>query len=541
MKKKRGLGKWFPVMLLVLMTAAAVATGIHAAGVAKGRKPSPVPRPGTSTGTGQTEDIKGNGSGASVEGDPVLGVLRKVDGEAKRVTVYQIGKMEEVELSYNGATEVLTRYGNRATMLQLTPGMIVQTICKEGSDRLAYIKEDDESWVYKGIINLEIDKVNYAMSVGDQNYQYDDQLTIVNQGELVDLLDLSEKDVLTARGTEGKIYSLEVTVGHGMLEFAHYEDFIGGSIEVGYEVFDQIKENMEYVLREGSYKLLLKNGKLEVNKYITITRGETVVVDLNEYRNEVGKSGQVTFVLNPKNAELYLDNELVETKEPVELSYGDYILEVRCEGYASCSRLLSVSMPTQTIRIDLADNSANTSDGALSDLDPDGTGSGSSDNSDGSGGTGGSTGPDDSSDDWENNSGGEDDWENDDDIIEIDDDEDTSGEVDDPDSSGSGGGDSGNGSSGNGNSGGNGSGSGSSGANKGEVMPGLYIMVQKPEGASVYFDDTYVGVAPVQIEKVTGEHKITLRRDGYISKTYTIEVEKDSDNAIYSFPNLTKE
>ena len=33
MKKKKGLGKWFPVMLLVLMTVAAVATGIHAAGV----------------------------------------------------------------------------------------------------------------------------------------------------------------------------------------------------------------------------------------------------------------------------------------------------------------------------------------------------------------------------------------------------------------------------------------------------------------------------------------------------------------------------
>lgn len=523
MKKKKGLGKWFPVMLLVLMTVAAVATGIHAAGVAKSRKPSPVPKPGGTGAEQKPGKTEGNGSEITPKGDPVLGVLRKVDGEQKTVTVYQIGKMEEVEFSYNGATEVLTRYGSRATMLQLSPGMIVQTICKEGSDRLTYIREDDESWVYKGIINLEIDKANYSMSIGDQNYQYDDQITIVNQNELVDLLDLSEKDVLTARGVDGKIYSLEVTVGHGMLEFAHYEDFVGGSIEVGYEVFDQIKEDMAYVLREGSYKLFMKTGKLEVNKYITITRGETVVVDLNEYRNEVGKSGQVTFVLNPKNAELYLDNKLVETKEPVELGYGDYILEVRCEGYETCSRLLSVSMPTQTIRIDLADSSTNTSDGSLSDLNPDGSGSEGNDNS--GGGTGSDFNP---SDDREDKNPDEDDldddWENEDDIIEIGD-EDTSDEVDDPDDS-----DSSNDASGD-----------DSGANKGEVMPGLYIMVQKPEGASVYFDGTYVGVAPVQMDKVTGEHQITLRRDGYISKTYTIEVEKDSDNAVYSFPNLTKE
>ena len=129
---------------------------------------------------------------------------------------------------------------------------------------------------------------------------------------------------------------------------------------------------------------------------------------------------------------------------------------------------------------------------------------------------------------------------------------DTSGEVDDPDASGNNSGSSNSNNSGsNSNGSSNNSGSNNNGNNNnhgsggststGQKIPGKYIMVQKPEDVSVYFDDTYIGVAPVQIDKITGEHKITLRRDGYISKTYTVEVENDGEDTLYRFPNLTKE
>lgn len=505
--------------LLVIMVLAAAGAGIHAAKVAADRRQPAVsqgqgqnPAGGQTAGTDaqrKADGSQGKAGGKDLAADGIQGVLRSIDEENKTIIVYQIARTEEVELRYNGATAVKSKHGSDLTMPQIRPGTIIRTAVEPDSNFLISVQEDTESWIYKGIGNLLIDRINSTMMIGDTLYRYDDKLTVVNADKLVSLENVSEKDLLTARGIEGKIYSIQVEKGHGTLTFTNYDEFIGGSIEVGYEVFDQIRSEMEYVLREGSYKLILRNGDLAVNKYITISRDQTLLMDLNEYRSETGKSGLVYFSLNPVKAELYLDNELVEPDGPVKLGYGEYILEVKCDGYEPLSRVLTVSMPTMNIRIDLADGSKTTGGDALTDPDVNGSS--------------GSGGEKDGSDDGEIEEIGDpeenEDPEDDGGIEEIGgEEEDTGGDEDEE-----------------------------SGDNKSEVPEGgvviadHYIMIRRPEGASVYFDGKYVGVAPLQIEKVTGEHKITFKRDGYISKTYTIEVENDKENPQFSFPELTKE
>lgn len=497
-KKNKGTGMWFPVLILVIMVSVAVLVGVQAAGVKL--KPNKAGQ-SVAVDKGKIEEEKGSAAlQEKQEAEPIQGVLRQVDRDGQTVRIYHIARMQEIELRYSGATQVQTRYGNEISMLQLTPGLLVEAVCEQGTEEMMSIREFDGGWTYKGIVNLDINKIDHIITIGDQKYQYDEQLLVVNQGKQVELDSLSEKDVLTARGVDGKIYSLEVTKGHGILTFAHYEDFVGGYIEVGYEIFEQISANMEYELREGNYKLSMRNGHLAVNKYITIERNQTQVVDLNEYRNQVDKKGLVSFYLNPDEAELYLDNELVDASMPVELGYGEYILEVYCEGYEDCSRLLTVSMPTQTIRIDLADISTADEEDALTELEKDD--------------------PSDEYDDYwdEYDDEYDDEYEEEepegDDIVEIDD-EDTSDVLEDPEESEE--------------------------DDSGQVIRDRHMMIRKPEGAEVYFDGAYVGTAPVQLDKVTGEHQITFKRKGYISKTYTIEVENDGENPVFSFPDLTQE
>ena len=66
------------------------------------------------------------------------------------------------------------------------------------------------------------------------------------------------------------------------------------------------------------------------------------------------------------------------------------------------------------------------------------------------------------------------------------------------------------------------------------------ITINTPEGASVYINGVYKGVAPVTFAKVTGEITITLSMTGYETKSYTITVEDDSEDVEYSFANLIK-
>lgn len=64
------------------------------------------------------------------------------------------------------------------------------------------------------------------------------------------------------------------------------------------------------------------------------------------------------------------------------------------------------------------------------------------------------------------------------------------------------------------------------------------VIVNGPEGAEVYLDGAYVGRAPVSFQKKAGSHTLTFRRDGYITKSYTIEVDSEKKDLTMAFPNL---
>ena len=65
------------------------------------------------------------------------------------------------------------------------------------------------------------------------------------------------------------------------------------------------------------------------------------------------------------------------------------------------------------------------------------------------------------------------------------------------------------------------------------------ITVSAPEGAEVYLDNVYKGLAPCTFTKVIGSQTITLRKDGYTTKSYSVDVLDDDQNVKFSFSELT--
>ena len=66
------------------------------------------------------------------------------------------------------------------------------------------------------------------------------------------------------------------------------------------------------------------------------------------------------------------------------------------------------------------------------------------------------------------------------------------------------------------------------------------ISFRKPEGATISFDGRVIGDAPCEITKVTGEHEITLKKDGYETQTFTVNIEDDGEDVVFSFPEMVK-
>ena len=64
------------------------------------------------------------------------------------------------------------------------------------------------------------------------------------------------------------------------------------------------------------------------------------------------------------------------------------------------------------------------------------------------------------------------------------------------------------------------------------------VYIDAPEKVYVYLDGNYVGIAPCSFEKKEGTHVVTLRRTGYTTRSYTIEVDSAERDISYGFADL---
>ncbi len=78
----------------------------------------------------------------------------------------------------------------------------------------------------------------------------------------------------------------------------------------------------------------------------------------------------------------------------------------------------------------------------------------------------------------------------------------------------------------------------SDGDSAGEYDNDHTITVTAPEGASVYLDGTYKGVAPCSFPKKIGSVTITLSKTGYTTKSYAMTTTDDKEDVSFAFPEL---
>lgn len=64
------------------------------------------------------------------------------------------------------------------------------------------------------------------------------------------------------------------------------------------------------------------------------------------------------------------------------------------------------------------------------------------------------------------------------------------------------------------------------------------VYVDAPEGVEVYLDGNYVGISPCSFRKNAGVHVITLRKNYYETRSYTIQVDDEEKDISFSFAGL---
>lgn len=409
----------------------------------------------------------------------ITAIVLEIDKSDKSIRLYDVDNKEEIKLNYTGSTNILDKFGQVITMGQIDIGLIVDARYQSDKGKLTYLQFSKRAWENVGVSYLVIEPENKTIRIAKNKYSYDEPVVLDNDN-FITLDDLAEQDVLTVRGIDEVIWSINVLKGHGTVKLKDYNAFLGGSVTVGYEATQQITEDLTITVREGNYNLTVENGKYSGTKNITVYRNEETIVSLGELGPEPVQYGLIEFDIIPFGADLFIDGGLTPYGEPVKLAYGEHDVQVSLGGYSTYRGKLNVDFAGKKIQIILPELQSRENVQVIESDEI----QNSVDNVE--------------YNDWDNEQqNNEDNPEYIDSLVNNED-------ID----------------------------------NDPIVDNEHLIYIQNPAGASVYLNGEFKGVSPGSFKKVIGRHVLTFIKQGYQTKSYTIDISDDGLDTYISLPDL---
>lgn len=405
----------------------------------------------------RTTRVDRNG-GATEAPDSTEGVVVANDTATGQLTLRDLGSDIETVIAYDATAAMTDRFGQERDGSEIEVGEIIEAKYDPSDGKLLSTDIPEDVWEYQEVNDYKFDSDESSLSFADRKYQYTDQTFFSSDGKPIEMMEINKQDVLTVRGTGYNVYSVVKSQGHGYIRLSHYKDFIGGMIEIGDSMILPVTKNMLITVREGSYKVILSKNHSTAVKNVTVHNDKEVTLDFSDYEPADSKVGVITFDIKPAGADLTINGTAVSYRKPIALAYGVYQVKVAMTGYTTYTGTLDVEEKASTVRIDLVEEKADTTETTSAPA---------------------SKSSKKSADDT------------------------------------------------------------SSTAQTKKMDSDHTITVSSPEGAEVYLDNVYKGLAPCTFTKVIGSQTITLRKDGYTTKSYSVDVLDDDQDVKYSFSDLT--
>jgi hypothetical protein len=67
------------------------------------------------------------------------------------------------------------------------------------------------------------------------------------------------------------------------------------------------------------------------------------------------------------------------------------------------------------------------------------------------------------------------------------------------------------------------------------------VYIDAPEDAELYVDGKYIGLIPTSFAKTSGTYTISVRKSGYRTRSYSLEVDDEEKDVHYSFSELEED
>ena len=420
-------------------------------------------------------------------------VIVKIDRDALKIQFMTLADGRYYTLNYDGATCFYDKYGQALTEMQISEGDMVDINFMKTRKRLDTLRTAEGIFSISGIDDFEITGAGYRMKVAGQDYTFSDDLVVITETGKGELIDLNQVDTIRIQGYDHKICSILVEQGHGYLKLEGESFFVGGWLEVTDKMIYEVSPEMLVTVPSGILNVSITNDGCVGSETISIAPGQEYVWNVEKWQGEV-KSGSILFTVSPTDARVYIDGEKQDIAGPIELTYGIHQMIVMKSGYQTVSRYIKVGSESATISVELEEKTEDSvSEDKADTLSENGTGVTVTEEKDGS-----DTKKESEKENSEKEDGSDD--------------------------------------------------SGNSESRKPTSDTDITVASSKPQvyinspvDTEVYVDGLYTGLAPVSFTKKEGTVVITLRKQGYQTKSYTLELDGADEDVNYSFSELIEE
>jgi hypothetical protein len=420
-----------------------------------------------------------------------LASIRDIDLDHKLIRFRNHSTGRTYTLSYDNTSMMYDEYGQPLSPSLLEIGEVVDVTFLKSSKSITTLDISKQAWIIEDTRDHELVRGDGTARIKKDVFKLDTRTLVMAEGDLALAEDVLSTDTITVRGVGKDVYSVIVTGGHGYVSLSsdtvENRSLVGAWIELDNEVIHKISPNMLLSAPEGDYKLQILGNGANYQSKVSINRNQETVVDTGKVTISKPKEGLVTFRIKPEDAEVFVDGKKVLTDTPQTIQYGYHNLKIMADGYETQTKYLKVGTPKSEIMIELepkSDASSSSSSDAASKNKSKSDSSSEKKSKEPKSSTHASSAASSKKSVSENSSGQD------------------------------------------------------NGKNK--IIKGYKVYVDEPYGAEVYFDGNYVGMIPCSFQKVSGNHEIILKKEGYKTKSYRVFIDSDEDNKIYKFPELVK-
>ncbi len=280
----------------------------------------------------------------------IVGVVSNVDSDSDLLWVTNVESSDKIIIKVPTTLSIKDAFGSSIALNQLDVGQLIESKYDKNTMTADELKVSNLGFEYGQARNMVVDEENKTISLNNDTYFYTEDIIVYFGGEMISLSELDPVDELIVRGYKDTVWSITLKNKHGYVVLIGTASFIGGTVEIS-KTYTTITEDTRITVPVGAHDVIItKAGSSPYVTSVTVMEEEEVTIDLSSIQTEYGA---VQFKIIQDGSTLYVDDvKIPSISTPLDFTYGSHDIKVENPGFLPLNTTLVVTQSYQEYVID---------------------------------------------------------------------------------------------------------------------------------------------------------------------------------------------